>query len=252
MGNKKSFILHLDSLSILDDLNFEQKGILFDAIHKYHLGIEVELDFAMKLAFAPFKNQFKRDIESWGASAVNNSVSGMLGNLKRWHPELYNKVINKELDINEAMDIIADVANHRELSPPDEIIAPNRENREASRMSQTSLVSVSVSDNVSDSVNASVNGKKKVSASKSPSFDFRGFLIQNGGFENLVNDWINVRKQKKGAQTETAARNFLDEVAKSGLTINDALKICVVKNWVGFSHKWDFERPQTQKTYLGW
>ena len=29
---KKSFILHIDSLEVLDDMTNEQKGILFDAI----------------------------------------------------------------------------------------------------------------------------------------------------------------------------------------------------------------------------
>ena len=58
---KKTFILHVDSLSILEEMTNEQKGILFDAIYKYQLGETVELDFAMKMAFAPFKNQFIRD-----------------------------------------------------------------------------------------------------------------------------------------------------------------------------------------------
>ena len=61
---KKSFILHIDSLAILDEMTFEQKGILFDAIYKHQLGEEVSLEFSMKMAFAPFKNQFIRDNEN--------------------------------------------------------------------------------------------------------------------------------------------------------------------------------------------
>jgi len=58
---RTSFILHLDSLVILEEMTNDQKGVLFDAIYKFNLGQEVELDFAMKMAFTPFKNQFIRD-----------------------------------------------------------------------------------------------------------------------------------------------------------------------------------------------
>ena len=39
----------------------EQRGILFTAIYKFQLGEEIDLDFGMDMAFAPFKNQFIRD-----------------------------------------------------------------------------------------------------------------------------------------------------------------------------------------------
>lgn len=76
---KKTFILHVDSLSILDDMTNEQKGILFDAIYKYQLGQNVELDFAMKMAFAPFKNQFVRDDESYQNVVERNRLNGKSG-----------------------------------------------------------------------------------------------------------------------------------------------------------------------------
>lgn len=76
---KKSFILHLDSLSILDEMTFEQKGILFDAIYKYQQGEEVNLDFAMKMAFAPFKNQFIRDNDKYNEFKEKQSENGKKG-----------------------------------------------------------------------------------------------------------------------------------------------------------------------------
>lgn len=78
-NNKKSFILHLDSLEILDDMNLEQKGILFDAIRNFHLGIETDLDFGMKMAFAPFKNQFIRDNEKYSVIVERNKSNGSKG-----------------------------------------------------------------------------------------------------------------------------------------------------------------------------
>ena len=58
---RKSFILHHDSLNVLDDLTNEQAGLLFKAIKAYHLGDEFELDVLTNIAMSPFRNQFDRD-----------------------------------------------------------------------------------------------------------------------------------------------------------------------------------------------
>jgi hypothetical protein len=63
---RKSFILHKDSLEILDKLSDEQAGKLFKAIKKYQNGEDqIDLDFALDLVFTNFLNQFKRDEEKW-------------------------------------------------------------------------------------------------------------------------------------------------------------------------------------------
>ena len=76
---KKSFIIHIDSLSILDKLSNEQKGILFEAIRQHHLGNEIDLDFAMSLAFEPFKNQFDRDLITYENRCKINKANGSKG-----------------------------------------------------------------------------------------------------------------------------------------------------------------------------
>lgn len=76
---KTGFILHLDSLSVLDELTNEQAGILFNAIRDYHLGKEQELDFAMRMAFLPFKNQFERDNEKYIKVVERNQQNGAKG-----------------------------------------------------------------------------------------------------------------------------------------------------------------------------
>jgi hypothetical protein len=76
---KTGFILHLDSLSVLDELTNEQAGILFKAIRDYNLGKEPELDFAMRMAFLPFKNQFERDLEKYQSICERNKNNGSLG-----------------------------------------------------------------------------------------------------------------------------------------------------------------------------
>ena len=76
---KTGFILHLDSLSVLDELTNEQAGILFKAIRDYNLGKEPELDFAMRMAFIPFKNQFERDLEKYNSTCERNRNNGSKG-----------------------------------------------------------------------------------------------------------------------------------------------------------------------------
>ena len=60
--NRKSFIIHKDSLDILDKLSDEQAGKLFKAIKVYQKTNQIpKLDFTLDLVFTPFLNQFIRD-----------------------------------------------------------------------------------------------------------------------------------------------------------------------------------------------
>jgi len=80
MGSKrKSFLLHFDSLSVLDDLSDEQAGKLFKAMKAYHFGEEVELDSLVKVAFSPFKNQFVRDEEKYEKTCKARAEAGSKG-----------------------------------------------------------------------------------------------------------------------------------------------------------------------------
>lgn len=76
---KPSFILHTDSLGILEKLSNEQKGILFDAIYRYHLGELIELDPLMDIVFTPFKNQFERDFVKYENIVNRNRFNGQKG-----------------------------------------------------------------------------------------------------------------------------------------------------------------------------
>jgi len=64
-SRRKSFLLHIDSLDILDDLSNEEAGQLFNAIRSYQKGDQVDLTGLIKVAFSPFKNQFTRDDEKY-------------------------------------------------------------------------------------------------------------------------------------------------------------------------------------------
>lgn len=124
--SKGSFIMHLDSLSVLDELTDEQAGKLFKAIKKYQAGECIgEQEFWLKIAFLVFKNQFDRDADKYEKFTDKQSERGTIGNLKRWNPDLYKKYINKEITLEEASIIakyrtgdksIAEIANSVSVS----------------------------------------------------------------------------------------------------------------------------------------
>lgn len=76
---KKSFILHTDSLAVLDELSDQQAGQLFKAIRNYNEGLETELDFGLRMAFLPFKHQFDRDAEKYASIVERNRKNAVKG-----------------------------------------------------------------------------------------------------------------------------------------------------------------------------
>jgi hypothetical protein len=80
INSRKSFIIHKDSLDILDKLSDEQAGKLFKAIHFYQKKQEIpKLDFALDLVFTSFLNQFKRDDESYKITCEARKLAGSKG-----------------------------------------------------------------------------------------------------------------------------------------------------------------------------
>lgn len=78
-NKKKSFLLHIDSLDILDDLTNGQAGVLFKAIKAYQHNEEFPLDSVVKIAFSPFKNQFIRDDEKYVKTCERRAIAGAKG-----------------------------------------------------------------------------------------------------------------------------------------------------------------------------
>ncbi|MCE2688212.1 MAG: DUF6291 domain-containing protein [Rickettsiales bacterium] len=80
INSRKSFILHKDSLDILNKLSDEQAGKLFKSIHFYQKKQEIpELDFALDLVFTTFLNQFRRDDENYKITCEARKLAGSKG-----------------------------------------------------------------------------------------------------------------------------------------------------------------------------
>lgn len=95
---KKSFILYIDSLNILSDLNTQQAGELFLAIYNYHLSGEMPSEFWLKIALTPFINQWERDLEKWERIAEVRKENGRKGGLSKSKQMLANaNLANQDL-----------------------------------------------------------------------------------------------------------------------------------------------------------
>lgn len=81
---KKSFLLHVDALTVLNELTDEQAGKLFKAIASFQNGNELNpfgdaSEFGLRMAFLPFKNQFARDVEKYNGIVERNKENGKKG-----------------------------------------------------------------------------------------------------------------------------------------------------------------------------
>ena len=77
----KSFIIHKDSLSVLNKLSDEQAGKLFKSIFIYQTENILPEDAFTSIIFEPFLNQFKRDEEKY-----QNVIERNKNNIaKRWN-----------------------------------------------------------------------------------------------------------------------------------------------------------------------
>lgn len=76
---RKSFVLHIDSLDILDELDNEQAGILFKAIKSFQKDEVIELDSILRMVFSPFKNQFRRDNDKYQITCERRAEAGSKG-----------------------------------------------------------------------------------------------------------------------------------------------------------------------------
>lgn len=89
--------------------------------------------------------------------------------------------------------------------------------------------------NKNDKKEKNVKNDKNINSEK---FNFKNSLLDLGVNEEILNDWMEVRKKKKASNTKTAYTKFIKQVNLSGLTVNECVQICAEKDWRGFEAEW--------------
>ena len=79
---KNSFLMYTDWLSMIEELDNEQRGVLFLAIMRYQSDGEIpemKKGSGEKIAFAHFCTQFLKDQEKYNKTVASRSAAGKLG-----------------------------------------------------------------------------------------------------------------------------------------------------------------------------
>ena len=71
-----------------------------------------------------------------------------------------------------------------------------------------------------------------------PKYDPIADLRNRNVDEQVIHDWLKLRKTKRASVTQTAIDGLAREAALSNKTLNEALKICCENGWQGFRASW--------------
>jgi hypothetical protein len=69
-------------------------------------------------------------------------------------------------------------------------------------------------------------------------FNFKNSMLKYGFKENLISEWLKVRKNKKATNTETAFSKFITQIELTKQDKNLILETCIEKSWSGFNSEW--------------
>jgi len=85
---------------------------------------------------------------------------------------------------------------------------------------------------------SSIKDKEEEKEIKKKTYSFLSSLLEHGFDEKLAREWVEVRKQLKAVNTETAFNSFMTQVQKHGGDKNRILRTCVERSWKGFNANW--------------
>ena len=99
-----------------------------------------------------------------------------------------------------------------------------------------------IEDKEEDKEEESVKEKRDKPVSPTPpKFDFKSELIALGISKQTASDFMQVRKQRKAANTQTAFNRLKAEIAKAeadGVSAEDCIRMAVENSWQGFDYEW--------------
>ena len=101
--DKKAFIVYSNWEQTFENLTDEEAGRLIKHLFRYVNDREpVAPDRITEIVFEPLKAVIKVDLKKYEKVIENKSYQGRLGNLKRWHNDLFLLVENNTISLDEA------------------------------------------------------------------------------------------------------------------------------------------------------
>jgi len=90
-------------------------------------------------------------------------------------------------------------------------------------------------------------GKERKEKEIESKFNFKSNLVSLGLDEQIADDYLKVRKAKKGVNSKTAFDMLISEVKKSNKPISECIKLCIERNWITYKAEWDKNSTQNNK-----
>ena len=90
-----------------------------------------------------------------------------------------------------------------------------------------------------------IETEKETEGEKKKRYDAQAHLLKLGVSISVVDDWLQLRKQKKAAVTATAIRGIETEADKAGMSLEKALSECCSRGWTGFKAEWIVQKKTT-------
>ncbi len=87
-----------------------------------------------------------------------------------------------------------------------------------------------------------INKEDKKEKNSNKRFDFRSALLSLGVSVETADTWLEVRRRAKAVNSELAFKDLCTEIAKSGQTAEECIRIAAASSWRGF--KADYLRPR--------
>lgn len=197
--NKKCFMSIEDAIFEIEKENFEflVKNRVIKANDEF-----IQIDFLDEQL-----SEIKQD-------SKGKSLSGQMGNIKRWHPDIYDALLNEKINMKSALKIIA------ERSHPD-------------RKGSQSVANKSRKEEIrKEEIRVPLKKETK------EIFNFKNSLVDYGFDKFLISDWLKVRTKKRATNSETAFKGFIREIEKCKIEKNEVLRVLVENSWPGLKAEW--------------
>ena len=219
--DKKSFVAYTEWSETFEMLSDEEAGKLIKHLLRYVNDENPEMDDRMlKILFQPIKQQLKRDLKKYEDEKNKKSEFGRLGNLKRWHKDLYKQVIQKKISLEDAENTAA----NRKSSPSD-----------PPRSKPIAKIAVNDNDNDNDNVNVNVNVLSKESNKRALDF------LKNNYPSRFETDFV-MRYGKNIENKQKFTDDFNDTVDQEDIEWTDKKLFARLgkysRNWIDNQNKY--------------
>lgn len=184
---KDSFVFYRDWLNVMEQLPAEIQLELYQAVAQYALnGKTPTLSPMAKIAFGFIQQSLDRDQSKYEKIVETNKLKGRLGNLKRYYPDIHQRMVDGELSLEEAEQLATAIktSTNKNKTPSATTRSPN----------DNVNVNVNVNDNDNDLSFLEKKKQKSASVKKSG--------IEEIDFEELSVETLKEEKEKNSVQKE--------------------------------------------------